>query len=261
MTKRCDITATLTDTHVHLDDRQFNKDRDRVIQRALEAGVQFLINVGTDVNHTRASISLAERYPAIYATAGLHPHDAGGASDVVLSDIEGLARHPKVVAIGEMGLDFFRDYAPRADQRRVFREQIRLSRRLGLPLVIHSRAADEETIAILRDEGADEVGGVLHCFPGDMAMAEAAIAMNFLLGIGGSITRNPERLEVACEIPLEHLVLETDCPYLTPKPHRGRNEPAFVRTVAERLARAKGVSLDDVLTITGQNALDVFHLA
>lgn len=250
----------LIDTHVHLDDRPFHKDRDRVIQRAFDAGVQFLINVGTDVAGTRASIALAEHYPAIYATAGVHPHDAGGASDAVLSEIEKLAGHPRVVAIGETGMDFFRDYAPRADQRRVFREHIRLSRRLGLPLVIHSRGADEETIAILRDEGAEEVGGVLHCFPGEVTMAEAGIAMHFVLGIGGSITRNPKRLEVACEIPLDHIVLETDCPYLTPNPHRGRNEPALVRTVAEQLARVKAVSLDDVLSITGQNARDLFHL-
>jgi len=167
-----------------------------------------------------------------------------------------------VVAIGETGLDFYRDRSPRDVQRQAFRDQIRLAQKVKLPLIVHSRAADEETMRILREEGAAEVGGVLHCFPGDMELAREAIRMNFYIGLGGTTTfKKSSSSAVARALPVERLLLETDCPYLAPVPHRGkRNEPAFVRFVAERIAQERAIPLDTLATVTSANARTLFGL-
>ena len=250
------------DTHAHLHDPRFKRDRDQVIRRAFAAGGEAILNVGTDLKSSRASVALSEQYDRIYAAVGCHPHDADTLSPDVLSQMAELARRNKVVAIGETGLDFYRDYAPREAQRQAFRDQIRLARTLNLPLIVHSRAADEETMATLREERAAEVGGVLHCFPGELELAREAIRMNFYIGLGGTTTFGKTlSLEVARALPLERMLLETDCPYLAPVPHRGkRNEPAFVRFVAERIARERALPLDTLAAATSANARTLFGL-
>ncbi|MFH1008108.1 MAG: TatD family hydrolase [Candidatus Latescibacterota bacterium] len=252
----------LIDTHAHLHDRGFDPDRDEVIQRAYDAGLEAIVNVGTDMNTSRVSVALAEGHERVYASVGCHPHDADSLSQDVLSQLMELARRDKVVAIGETGLDFYRDRSPREAQRRAFRDQIRLARGLKLPLIVHSRSAEEQTCQILEEEDAARVGGVLHCFPGDAELARRAIGMNFHIGMGGTTTfKNATSLAVAREIPLERLVLETDCPYLAPMPHRGkRNEPAYVRLVAERIARERGISVDVLAEATSENARKLFGL-
>jgi len=252
----------LIDTHAHLDDLRFKRDRDQVIRRAFEAGIEAILNVGTDLKSSRASVALSERYERIYAAVGCHPHDADILSLDVLSQLADLARREKVVAIGETGLDFYRDRSPRDVQRQAFRDQIRLAQKVKLPLIVHSRAADEETMRILREEGAAEVGGVLHCFPGDMELAREAIRMNFYIGLGGTTTfKKSSSSAVARALPVERLLLETDCPYLAPVPHRGkRNEPAFVRFVAERIAQERAMPLDTLAAVTSANARTLFGL-
>ncbi|RKY68826.1 MAG: hydrolase TatD [Candidatus Latescibacterota bacterium] len=252
----------LIDTHAHLDDPRFNRDRDQVIQSAFEAGIEAIVNVGTDLSTSRASVTLSEQYDRIYASVGCHPHDASTLSPDGLSQIAQLTRGKKVVAIGETGLDFYRDRSPRDAQRWAFCDQIGLARKLKLPLIVHSRSADEETMRILKEEGAAEIGGVLHCFPGDMEMAREAIRMNFYIGLGGTTTfRNSSSLTVARQLPLEWMLLETDCPYLAPMPHRGkRNEPAYVRFTAERIASERGIPLDTLAEATCENARRLFGL-
>lgn len=252
----------LIDTHAHLDDPRFRLDRDQVIQNAFETGIEAIVNVGTDLKTSRASVALSERHDRIYAAVGCHPHDADAMSLDVLSQIAELTCGEKVVAIGETGLDFYRDRSPRDAQRWAFCDQIRLARTCQLPLIVHSRSADEETMRILREEGADEVGGVLHCFPGDMDLAREAILMDFYIGLGGTTTfKNSSSLTVARKIPLARLLLETDCPYLAPMPHRGkRNEPAYVCFTAERIASERGISLDALAEATCENARRLFGL-
>jgi TatD DNase family protein len=252
----------LIDTHAHLDDPRFKQDRDVVIQRAFEAGIEAILNVGTDLSTSRASVTLSEQHDRIYAAVGCHPHDADTLSPDGLSQLAQLTHGEKVVAIGETGLDFYRDRSPRDAQRWAFCDQIRLARTVKLPLIVHSRSADEETIRILQVEGAAEVGGVLHCFPGDMDLARKAMRMDFYIGLGGTTTfKNSSSLTVAREIPLERLLLETDCPYLAPMPHRGkRNEPAYVRIVAQRIASERGISLDTLAEATCENARRLFGL-
>jgi TatD DNase family protein len=179
-----------------------------------------------------------------------------------LTELPGLLLHEKVVGVGETGLDFFRDYAPREVQERVFRRHIRLARETGLPLVVHSRGAEERVLDLLEVERADEVGGVLHCFGGDLEQAKRGVGLNFYLGFGGTVTfKKSSSLPVALQVPPDRLVLETDCPYLAPVPHRGRrNEPAYVRCVAQRLAQEEGVPMERLFERTTQNALRLFRL-
>jgi len=253
----------LIDSHAHLDFSQFRDDRDAVVRRASEADVTAIINVGTDPASSEQSVELAARYSMIYATVGVHPHDAGTLSGDVLERLAELAAGEKVVAIGEIGLDFYRDLSPRDQQRQAFRQQIRLALELDLPLVIHDRDAHAETLQILRQEEAGRVGGVLHCFSGDLDMAWEGIALGFLIAFGGPITYGgKKKQDIAGRIPLEKILIETDCPFLTPVPHRGqRNEPAYVRHVAERLARLRGISFEEVAAATTGNAAELFGLS
>jgi len=256
------MPGELIDTHAHLDFRQFDEDRDAVIERAFASGLAFIVNVGTDASSSQRSIALAERYEKIYATVGYHPHDAEKADDG-LDSLRGLVRHPKVIAVGETGLDFYRNYAPREAQVWVFRGHIRLAREVGLPLVVHSRDAYEETMTILEEEGAAETGGVLHCFSGDLEMARRGLGLGFCLAFGGAITfRKSSACEVARRTPVDRILLETDCPYQTPAPCRTRsrrNEPAFVQYVAEQLAE-DARSVEEVAQRTSDNARKLFGL-
>ncbi len=248
------------DTHTHLDFAQFDDDREATIERARQAGVISIVNVGTNLASSRASVRLAEKYDFVYASVGIHPHDAQTADGGALDDLRSLAHHPKVVAIGEMGLDYYRDYSPRPIQRRAFRDQLTLASELGYPVVIHSRDAHDEAFATLRDwEGS----GVLHTYAAGPERLAAAMEMGFLIGLSGPVTyRNAERLrDVARAVPLDRLLVETDCPYLTPEPHRGRrNEPAYVKHVAAAIAQAREQPISEIARATTENAQRLFKL-
>jgi TatD DNase family protein len=255
----------LIDTHTHLDFPQFDGDREQVIERAANAGVKAIVNVGTDLASSRAAVALAEAYPQIYAAVGVHPHDAKTMTGETLEELRALASHPKVVAVGEIGLDFYRDLSPRDQQRQAFQQQLALAREVGKPVIIHDREAHKEVMAILRRwaEGCQQPVGVLHCFSGDLAMAQEAIELGFYISIAGPVTfQNARRLrELIRQLPLEKLLVETDCPYLAPHPHRGkRNEPAYVKLVAQEVARIKGTSSEEVARITSDNAQALFAL-
>jgi len=259
------------DTHTHLDFPQFDPDREEVIERARAAGVEVIINVGADLVSSRASVELAERHPGIYAAVGIHPHDAQAVSEREFGKLRELADHPRVVAIGEMGLDFYRDLSPRDAQRGVFHQQLALAAEVGKPVIIHDREAHGEIRDILRDwvrslpvnSPLVHHPGTLHCFSGDLEMAQEMVALGFFIGVDGPLTyQNARRLpEIVHALPLECLLIETDAPYLPPHPHRGqRNEPAHVRLVAEAIARIKAIPLDKVAQTTTHNARALFGL-
>jgi TatD DNase family protein len=255
----------LIDTHTHLDFPQFDDDRERVIERAANAGVRAIVDVGTDLASSQAAVALAEAYSQVYAAVGVHPHDAKTLTEEMLEELRALASHPKVVAVGEIGLDFYRDLSPRDKQRRAFQQQLALAREIGKPVIIHDREAHTEVMDILRHwvEGSHKSVGVLHCFSGDLVMAQEAIELGFYISIAGPVTfKNARRLrELVRQLPLEKLLVETDCPYLTPQPHRGkRNEPAYVKLVAQEVARIKELSLEEVARITSDNAQALFAL-
>lgn len=253
----------LTDTHTHLNARQFDADRDEVIRRARENGVTRIINIGFNRETIPTSIELTERHDFIYTAVGWHPQDAIDMKPEDLEWIERLCAKDKVVAIGEIGLDYYWDTSPKDVQHRVFREQIRLARKLGMPIVIHNRDAHHDVVQLLKEEKADEVGGVMHCFSGSWETAKQCLDLNFYISFGGPITfKNAKQpKEVLAKVPLDRLLVETDAPYLTPHPHRGkRNETGYVRLVAEAAAEIKGLSLEELARITSENATRLFRL-
>ncbi|MBU5637598.1 YchF/TatD family DNA exonuclease [Geomonas sp. Red69] len=254
----------LIDSHSHIYGSEYAEDFEEMMDRAREAGVGTIMAVGADLESSREAVALAASRPNIYCSVGIHPHDAAGVTEADYQAVRELAlNNPKVVAIGEVGLDFFRDRSPRTDQEEVFRRFIRMARELSLPLIIHDRDAHDRIVAILKEERANEVGGVLHCFSGDLAMAKECIEMNFMISIPGTVTypSNEALREVVRGVKIEKLMVETDAPYLTPVPHRGkRNEPAFVRFAAERIAEVKGLSPDDVGRITSFNTRRLFRI-
>ena len=254
----------LIDTHTHLDDVRFDDDREAMIQRGREAGIDTFITIGCDFATSRAAVQLADQYPFIYASVGVHPHEVRHIGDDGYDELRRLAQHRKVVAYGEIGLDYHYNHSPPKDQRERFREQVCLAKELRLPLVIHTREAQEDTIRILKEEQAADVGGVFHCFAGDAWLAKEAVDLGFYVSFSGIITfQNATALrEIARSVPPDRLLTETDCPYLTPAPHRGkRNEPAYVSLVAQKLAElAPGRSADDIGRLTSDNARRLFNL-
>ncbi len=251
----------LFDTHTHLNANQFADDLEETITRAREAGVSKMIVVGFDRPTIEKTMELIDRYEMIYGCIGWHPVEAVDCREEDLVWIEELARHPKIVAIGETGLDYHWDKSPADVQKEIFRKQIHLAKKLKLPLVIHNRDALEDTIAILKEERA--AGGIMHCFSGNVEAARECIDMNFYISLAGPITFKNATLpkEVAKAIPLERLLIETDCPYLAPHPYRGkRNEPAYVKLVAEKIAELKEIPYEVVAKTTYENALRVFSL-
>jgi len=257
----------LIDSHAHLTDRRFRSDLAEVLARADEAELTAIVTVGVDPADSRAVAKMAatgrNACPTIYGTIGVHPHDAKVVTEDVLAEMVELARGEGIVAIGETGLDFYRDLSPRDQQELAFIQQIHLAREVGLPLVVHSRDAHERTLAILERESGGEVRGVMHCFSGDMAMAERTLALGMHIGIAGPVTYpNAGKLaQVAAHVPLERLLIETDCPYLTPQRYRGqRNEPAYVMYVAERIAELRGISFDELARATTANAAELFGI-
>lgn len=251
----------LIDTHAHLHTEQFDADRELAFARAAEAGVQRLIEIGYDLESSRAAVALAEQHPHMYAVVGIQPHYALEVDAAWLAEVRRLAAHPKVVAIGEIGLDYHWDRAPHADQERLFREQLALARELGLPVVIHSRDAKEDTIRILGDAARGQPG-VMHSFSGDWDYAAACLDVGFYLSLSGPVTfpKAVELHEVARRAPLDRILTETDSPYLSPHPRRGkRNEPANVRLVAERIAALREMPLEALAEAVWQNAEALFH--
>jgi len=254
----------LIDTHAHLDGNRFADDLDAVVARAEANGVATILTVGCDLESSRAAMAIAARYPEIYAAVGIHPHDAVTVDADALAELRRLAETgTKVVAIGETGLDYYRDRSPRDRQREAFRVQIRLARELDLPLIIHDRDAHDDVVGILREENAGAVGGVLHCFSGGMDMARHCLEMGFFISFPGTLTypNNEPLRDVARALPIDVMLVETDCPYLAPQPWRGkRNEPAYVRATAETLAEIKGLTLEDVARVTSLNAFRLFGI-
>lgn len=253
---------TWVDSHCHLEDSQFDKDRPGVLERAREAGVRFILTLGSDILSSRAAVQLAQTLEPVYAGVGIHPHEAQKAGKRTFATLTKLAASPKVVAIGEVGLDYYREHSPREVQRGVFRNQIRIAKKVGRPLVLHERDSHEDMIGMLREERAWEARGVIHCFTGGPREAADYLDLDFYISLAGPVTfANSAELQAAVrEIPLERLLIETDAPYLTPAPHRGRrpNEPAMVVRVAERVAELLDLPLEDLARITGCNAYALF---
>ncbi|WP_448592043.1 TatD family hydrolase [Thermoflexus hugenholtzii] len=257
--------SILIDTHCHLDDPAFDPDREEVLARARMAGVEILILPGVEPEGIPRALALAERHPELYVAVGIHPHMASRFSSQLLAQLRSWARHPRVVAIGEIGLDFYRDRSPREAQQEAFRAQLELAGELGLPVIIHQREAREAVMEELERWLAARPGarGILHAFSGDPAMARIAVEWGFLLGIGGPLTypRAESLREAARAVGLDSLVLETDAPYLPPQPYRGhRNEPAYLRNVAEALAQLLGLPMEQIARQTTANACRLFQL-
>jgi TatD DNase family protein len=253
----------LIDTHAHLEMREFNDDREDVIKRAREAGVEYIVTIGTTVESSRDAVLLADKYDFIYAAVGIHPHEVKDILHPAFEIIRHFSQHKKVVAYGEIGLDYHYEHSPRSDQKRKFRDMLREARLLDLPVIVHDRDAHDDTFQILSEEWSPDLGGVMHCFSGDVAMAKKLIEMGFSISIAGPVTfPKAEALrEVVRQVPIEHLLIETDSPYLAPQPMRGkRNEPAFVRHTAEMIAQVKGLTFDDVARITSFNAMQLFGI-
>jgi TatD DNase family protein len=246
----------LVDSHVHLDDAKFDADREQTIERALAAGVECMMAIGTGDGppDLEVAVRLADRHPFIYATIGVHPHDASKATPETWTRLRELSAHPKVLAVGEIGLDYHYDFSPRDVQRAVFEQQLALAAECGEPIVIHTREAWDDTLAILRAHWHG--GGIMHCFTGDEAQARQALDLGFHLSFGGVLTfpKAAEVRQAARLAPEDRLLIETDCPYLAPVPHRGkRNEPAFVVETARRLAEVRGVPPEAIAAATTRN--------
>jgi len=252
---------SVIDTHCHLDMKQFDPDRKEVIERAKAAGIEALITVGSDLEGTISAMKISAEYDYIYASIGIHPHDAKDFNDDIYRQLKEWAKATRVVAIGETGLDYHYDHSPRQVQRDVFEKHLRLAEETGLPVIIHSREAQEDTIEILRRSGVSR--GVLHCFSGNMEMAEQVMSMGLYISVAGPVTfkKTGELKDIAGSIPDDYLLVETDAPYLSPEPFRGRrNEPAFILQTLKQIADLRKVSLDDMARITSLNAKRLFGI-
>ena len=258
---------SIVDSHAHLDMKEFDTDREEVIARAVNAGISTIITVGIDLESSKKAIGLAERHPQILAAVGIHPNDTSSVKKSDIANLAEIAKHPKVVAIGETGLDFYRKYAPRDKQIEVLKWQLYLAVELNLPIIIHCRQAEKDILSLLRDwtlnnkRQPEQSPGVIHCFSGDSNAARQYLAMGFYLSLGGYIgypaSKNAQ--SVIRDIPLDRLLVETDCPFLPPQAYRGkRNEPAYVAITAGVLANIRGMPLETVARETTQNALRLF---
>lgn len=253
----------LIDTHAHLNDPKFAEDMDEVVARANDAGVEQIIVCGYDLQSSRDAIALADRFGCVYATVGVHPHDAKTYAAAVEEALEEMSAHEKVLAIGEIGLDYHYNFSPREQQLKAFRAQIDLAERLGMPIVVHSRESNDEALEVLTSGAGNTPAGVFHCFSGDEAFAQRVIEAGFYIGVDGPLTYPAsEKLRRVVQMcPIDRLLVETDCPYLTPVPHRGkRNEPAYVRFVAEAASMLKGVTLEELADATTRNAEQLFGI-
>lgn len=253
----------LIDTHVHLNAKQYDEDLDDVITRARENGIDRMVVIGCDRPTIERTMELIEEYDFLYGVIGWHPVDAIDCTDEDLEWIERLSSHEKIVGIGEMGLDYHWDKSPKDIQKTLFRKQIALAKRVKLPIIIHNRESTDDCVEILKEEAAHEVGGIMHAFSADTKTADEIIDMNFYVSLGGPVTFKNAQLpkDIAAHVPLERLLVETDAPYLTPHPFRGkRNEPAHVKLVAEKIAELRGMSYEALAQATTANAEKLFGI-
>ncbi|NMA95354.1 MAG: TatD family hydrolase [Clostridiales bacterium] len=253
----------LFDSHAHLDDKRFDKDRKEIIEGLISRGVGRVLNAGADMKSSLAGIELAKEYSHIYAAVGVHPHDVKTMEDCHLNELENMSKEKKVVAIGEIGLDFYYDNSPRDVQRERFIDQIDLADRVGLPIIVHNRDAHKDTLDILRDNRHKLHGGVMHCYSGSAEMLKDFLDIGFYISLGGPVTFKNARkpVEVAKQVPLDKLLIETDCPYLTPHPFRGkRNDPGYVGLVAEKIAKIRDIPLEKIARVTFENASKLFRI-
>lgn len=248
------------DSHAHIQLSQFNRDRDAALKRAHEAAVSTILVIGFDVESSRGAVELAEKHKNIYATVGMHPHDAKELTPDVFQTFRALAAHPKVISLGEMGLDYYRNLSPRPVQKAAFEKQLDLAEELNMPIIIHNRDAYMDILPIL-EARRGKIRGVLHCFTGDVELMHRSLDIEFYIGLGGIVTYpNAKEVQaVAREVPAERLLIETDCPWLAPQFRRGkRNEPAYVRAVAEKIAELRDTSVEKIGEITTQNFEELF---
>ena len=251
----------LIDSHAHLEMKEFDSDREDVIERARLAGVECIVTVGTNLALSRKALSLARGHENIYATVGIHPHDVAKADNKTLDDLCEIASDHKVVAYGEIGLDYFRNISPREKQMEMFNHQLELAVQLKLPVIIHDRDAHEQTLRMVKASGVRS--GVFHCFSGDYSMARQCIDLGFYISIPGVVTFDKAKTiqDVALRVPLSSMLLETDAPYLTPVPYRGkRNEPAFIINTAKKVAQIKGLPWEEVADVTARNTMNLFGI-
>lgn len=256
------MTLQLIDSHCHLDVEQFDEDREAMLARAAEAGVVAMVVPGITEADMPRVLAMADRYAPIYVGVGIHPHEVLNWHDGTMDRLREWVKHPKVVAIGEIGLDYYYDY-PRDKQLDVIRQQIRFAREVGKPIIVHNRDAHGDTLQVLKEELDPAIGGVMHCFSGSLELARACIKLGMVISFAGPVTfKNAHNLQdVVKQLPLEHLLIETDSPYLAPTPHRGkRNEPAFVAEVAKKLAELHGVSVEAIAEATTANTRRLFRL-
>src|SRR5437773_2978982 len=251
----------LVDSHAHLDDPRFNEDRDAVIQRAWDAGIRKILTIGngSGPDQMGCGIPVAEAHDWIYTSVGVHPHDASKVEERHYDLLEDLSAHPRVLAIGETGLDYYYDNSPRDLQREVFRRHLQLSQKLRLPVIIHTRDADDDTEQLLRE--TPPAGGVIHCFTSGEKLANYALSVGLLISFSGIVTfpKSEALAQIAREIPSDRFLVETDCPYLAPVPHRGkRNEPMFVADTASFIAHLRGISAEEIAEATSANFVGLF---
>lgn len=249
------------DSHAHYDDRKFNADRDELLSSMHENGVDYIVNSGESLKASKAGVELGKKYDFIYSASGIHPSNTDTMDENVLKEIKKIALMPKVVAIGEIGLDYHYDNTDKPTQKYWFSRQLELAKELDMPVIIHSRDAAQECFDMIKKSGVRK--GIIHCYSGSAEMAMEYVKMGFYIGIGGVLTYSNARktVDVAEEVPLNRIVLETDCPYLAPVPNRGkRNDSTMIKYVAEKLAEIKNISVEQVYFVTSQNAKDVFEL-
>ncbi len=253
----------MIDSHAHYDDEKFESDRNEIIQKAICTGVTHIVNPGTDMESSEDAIALADTYPQFFAAVGFHPHNALKCTPGALIQLEKMCSHPKVVAIGEIGLDYHYDFSPREQQRSVLLEHIHLAKRVNKPIILHDRESHRDLMDMLTQEKHQIVGGVLHCFSGSKELAEEAVKLGLYIGIGGSLTFKNARktVEVVSHIPLDRLLIETDCPYLAPVPHRGeRNWSGLMVHVLQKMADILQISVEEIEKATTENAKKLFNL-
>jgi len=252
----------LVDSHAHLQWTSFDKDRERVINRAKEADVKYIVNIGYDLDGSKKAIELAEKHAGLYATIGIHPHNASEFNEKILDELKGFSENPKVVAIGEIGLDYYRNLSPKAAQQKAFEAQLILAQELELPVVIHDRNAHAGVLKTL-SKFKGKINGVMHCFSGNGDMAEQCVKMDYYVSFAGPVTfPNANELhETVKTIDLDKILIETDCPWLAPQEMRGkRNEPGFLPFIAEKIANLRGISLDELAEATTKNTRQIFQL-
>jgi len=252
------------DSHAHYDDERFDEDRDTLLEGMPQKGVSYIINAASDIPSSQECIRLANKYPFIFAAVGVHPHEVSQLTEESITAIEALAKEEKVVAIGEIGLDYYYDYSQRELQKHWFRKQLQLAKRIKLPVIIHDRDPHGDCMQIVKEEDISQIGGVFHCYSGSWEMARQLLDMGVYISVAGPVTfnNNVKTVEVVQKAPLDKLLIETDSPYLTPVPHRGkRNDSAYVRYVAEKIAQIKNISVEQVAKQTLDNAKRLFNIA